>query len=78
MIDAPAGRNTVEEYRRNETRFGMVEKIDPARFRQLARAAQEQAAQRVALYEQLSHITIPRAAHTPRVPATAHAAEVGE
>ena len=40
VIDAPAGRNTVEEYRRNEARFRMVEKIDPARFRQLARAAQ--------------------------------------
>ena len=36
VIDAPAGRNTVEEYRRNEARFAMVEKIDPARFRQLA------------------------------------------
>ncbi len=32
VIDAPAGRNTVEEYRRNEARFGMVEKIDPRSF----------------------------------------------
>jgi len=60
-IDVPPGRNTVEEYRRNEARFSMVEKIDPARFRQLARAAQEQAAQRIALYEQLAHITVPQA-----------------
>ena len=29
LIDAPAGRNSVEEYCRNETRFGMVAKIDP-------------------------------------------------
>ncbi len=62
VIDAPAGRNSVEEYRRNETRFGMVEKIDPSRFRQLAHAAQVQAAQRVALYEQLARITLPAVA----------------
>ncbi len=60
VIDVPPGRNTVEEYRRNETRFGLVEKIDPARFRQLAHTAQEQAAQRIALYEQLARITLPR------------------
>jgi len=60
-IDVPPGRNTVEEYRRNETRFSMVEKYDPARFRQLAREAKEQAAQRIALYEQLAHITLPHA-----------------
>jgi pyruvate-ferredoxin/flavodoxin oxidoreductase len=66
VIDAPAGRNTVEEYRRNEARFAMVEKIDPVRFRQLARAAQDQALQRVALYEQLANITVPQAAaHDP-------------
>ena len=71
VIDAPAGRNTVEEYRRNEARFGMVEKIDPVRFRQLARAAQQQAVQRVALYEQLSHITVPHPRDPPRSSPTA-------
>jgi pyruvate-ferredoxin/flavodoxin oxidoreductase len=60
VIDVPPGRNSVEEYRRNETRFSMVEKIDPARFREMARAAQEQAVQRMALYERLAQITLPQ------------------
>jgi pyruvate-ferredoxin/flavodoxin oxidoreductase len=61
VIDGPAGKNTVQEYMRNETRFRMVEKIDPLRFRQLAAAARDHAARRVALYEQLAQITLPRA-----------------
>jgi hypothetical protein len=44
---------------RNETRFRMVEKIDPERFRRLAAAARDNAARRVALYEQLAHIVLP-------------------
>src|SRR5262245_3825182 len=61
VIDAPPGKATVAEYARNETRFRMVEKIDPERFRRLAAAARDHAARRVALYEQLSHITLPTA-----------------
>jgi pyruvate-ferredoxin/flavodoxin oxidoreductase len=60
VIDLAPGRSSVEEYMRNETRFRMVEKIDPVRFRRLARAAREHAARRVSLYEQLSHIVLPR------------------
>jgi pyruvate-ferredoxin/flavodoxin oxidoreductase len=59
VIDAPPGKVTVAEYMRNETRFRMVEKIDPERFRRLAAAARDHAARRVALYEQLAHITLP-------------------
>ena len=44
---------------RNETRFRMVEKIDPERFRRLAAAARDHAVRRVALYEQLARITLP-------------------
>ncbi len=60
ILDVPAGKKPVEEYMRNETRFRMVEKIDPVRFRELAVAAKEHSAQRVALYEQLAHITLPK------------------
>jgi len=60
VIDVPPGRATVAEYMRNETRFRMVERLDPTRFRWLAQAAAEQATRRVALYEQLSHITLPK------------------
>jgi pyruvate-ferredoxin/flavodoxin oxidoreductase len=61
VIDAVPGGARISDYMRNETRFSMVEKIDPARFRKLAALAQEHARRRVALYEQLSHITYPTA-----------------
>jgi pyruvate-ferredoxin/flavodoxin oxidoreductase len=59
VVDAPPGRASVDDYMRNETRFRMVEKIDPERFRRLAAAARDHAARRVALYEQLARITLP-------------------
>jgi pyruvate-ferredoxin/flavodoxin oxidoreductase len=59
MIDAPPGRASVADYMHNETRFRMVERIDPERFRRLAAAARDHAARRVALYEQLAQITLP-------------------
>jgi pyruvate-ferredoxin/flavodoxin oxidoreductase len=61
IIDVAPGRTRVAEYMRNETRFSMVEKMDPVRFRRLASGAQEHALRRIALYEQLSHITFPTA-----------------
>jgi pyruvate-ferredoxin/flavodoxin oxidoreductase len=68
VIDAPAGKASVQEYMRNETRFRMVEKIDPRRFRALAAAARDHAAQRVALYQQLAHIKLPQAGGPPALP----------
>jgi hypothetical protein len=44
---------------RNETRFRMVEKIDPARFKRFLALANRQAEQRFAVYEQLAGLTIP-------------------
>jgi pyruvate-ferredoxin/flavodoxin oxidoreductase len=64
VVDAPPGRASVADYMRNETRFRMVEKIDPERFRRLAAAARDHAARRVALYEQLARITLPQPAGT--------------
>ena len=61
VIDSKPGKTSVAEYMRNETRFRMVEKIDPERFRHLAKAAGENARRRVALYEQLSRIVYPQA-----------------
>lgn len=60
IIDVRGGKTPVEEFMRTETRFRMVEKIDAERFHHLAVAAREQSAQHAALYEQLSHITLPR------------------
>ncbi|MGF1583208.1 MAG: pyruvate:ferredoxin (flavodoxin) oxidoreductase [Gemmataceae bacterium] len=62
-IDVPPGRATVAEYMRNETRFRMVEKIDPSRFRWLAKAAKEHSERRVSLYEQLAEIIYPQVSH---------------
>lgn len=62
-IDVLPGKKSVEEYMHNEARFRMVEKIDAERFRRLASAARVQSAQRIALYEQLSHISLPRDGH---------------
>jgi hypothetical protein len=45
---------------RNETRFRMVEKQDPERFKRLAVLAQRNAAQRFAVYQQLAGITVPQ------------------
>jgi pyruvate-ferredoxin/flavodoxin oxidoreductase len=59
VLDSIPGKAGVMEYMRNETRFRMVERIDPERFRHLARAARDQTARRIALYEQLAHITLP-------------------
>jgi pyruvate-ferredoxin/flavodoxin oxidoreductase len=63
VIDAPAGKASVMDYMRNETRFRVVERMDPDRFRKLAAAARDNSARRVALYEQMSHIVLPKPAH---------------
>jgi hypothetical protein len=44
---------------RNETRFRMVERLDPVRFRDLLARAERLAAQRFAVYQQLAGITVP-------------------
>jgi pyruvate-ferredoxin/flavodoxin oxidoreductase len=59
-LDSPPPRLPVADYMRNEGRFRMVEKADPERFKALARAAQREARQRHAVYQQLAGITIPR------------------
>jgi pyruvate-ferredoxin/flavodoxin oxidoreductase len=59
ILDSIPGKAGVLEYMRNETRFRMVERLDPERFRRLARAARDHTTRRIALYEQLAHITLP-------------------
>jgi pyruvate-ferredoxin/flavodoxin oxidoreductase len=79
IIDVPPGKTSVADYMRNETRFRMVEKINPERFRRLAVAAREHAARRVALYEQMAHITLPKpAGATPGGNEQGQKKEVGE
>ena len=59
VLDAPAGKAGVTEYMRNETRFRMVEKIDPERFRRLSADAVAASARRVATYEHMARLTLP-------------------
>ena len=59
VLDAPAGKIPVQDYMSNETRFRMVEKIDPARFRRLAVEAQKATARRIATYDHMAKLKIP-------------------
>ncbi len=61
VVDAPGGKIRVQEYMKNETRFRMVEKIDPERFQRFAVQAQEAAVRRMAVYEHMSHLILPGA-----------------
>jgi len=58
-LDAPPPRTSARDYMRNETRFRMVEKVDPERFKKLLHRAEREARQRYAVYEQLAGIRIP-------------------
>ncbi len=58
-LDSPPPRGKVADFMRAETRFRMVEKLDPERFKRLLAAAQRQSERRYAVYRQLAGITIP-------------------
>ncbi len=60
-LDSGAPKVKVVDYMRNETRFRMVEKIDPKRFADLAVQAQDAATQRVAVYQQMAQLVVPPA-----------------
>jgi hypothetical protein len=45
---------------RNESRFRVVERSDPARFKRFLEEAQDMARQRYSIYQQLAGITVPQ------------------
>jgi pyruvate-ferredoxin/flavodoxin oxidoreductase len=59
-LDYGAPRASARDYMRNETRFRMVEKQDPERFRRFLDQAVRHAGQRYAVYRQLAGITVPQ------------------
>jgi len=59
-LDSGPAKVPVKDYTRGEARFRMVEKLDPARFKMLMAAAQRDASQRYAVYQQLAGILVPR------------------
>jgi pyruvate-ferredoxin/flavodoxin oxidoreductase len=76
-LDSPPPRLDVVDYMRNEGRFRMVEKANPERFKMLARAAQREARQRYAVYQQLAGITIPQIEEAAEQAVAAAPAESG-
>ena len=69
VIDSPAPKISPREYMRNETRFRMVERMDPERFKHLMHEAERRSAQRVAVYQQLAGIMVPNPPDEESAPA---------
>jgi pyruvate-ferredoxin/flavodoxin oxidoreductase len=59
-LDSPPPKIRARDYMSQETRFRMVEKVNPERFKRLLAQAEREARQRYAIYQQLAGITIPR------------------
>lgn len=70
-VDAAGGKIPVQEYMKGETRFRMVEKIDPERFRTFARQAQLNAERRIATYQHIAQLKLPREAQIAALAAPA-------
>jgi pyruvate-ferredoxin/flavodoxin oxidoreductase len=60
VLDSGDPRVSAKQYMRNETRFRMVEKLDPVRFKRLALMAEKNTRQNVAVYRQMAGITVPQ------------------
>jgi pyruvate-ferredoxin/flavodoxin oxidoreductase len=58
-LDYGPPKARVADYMRNESRFRMIERADPARFKHFLNESQAQAERRYAVYEQLAGITVP-------------------
>ncbi|MBB5352855.1 pyruvate-ferredoxin/flavodoxin oxidoreductase [Haloferula luteola] len=62
ILDSKEPKGTTADFMRNETRFRMIEKINPQRFKELADHAQESARHRWKLLEQMAAIHFPEEA----------------
>ncbi len=58
-LDSQAPKIPAQKYMLNETRFRMVEKVDPKRFQMLLEAAQEADTRRFSTYQQLAQMRVP-------------------
>jgi len=59
QLDSAAPKLTTADFMRNETRFRMVEKVDPVRFAKLAKKAQQNAKHSWSLMQQMAKISFP-------------------
>jgi pyruvate-ferredoxin/flavodoxin oxidoreductase len=58
-LDYGPPKGKVGDYLRNESRFRMIERADPARYKTFVAESQAAAERRYAVYEQLAGITVP-------------------
>jgi pyruvate-ferredoxin/flavodoxin oxidoreductase len=58
-LDYGPPKARVADYMRNESRFRMIERAAPARFKHFLEEAQAEAQRRYAVYQQLAGITVP-------------------
>jgi pyruvate-ferredoxin/flavodoxin oxidoreductase len=58
-LDYGPPKPLVAEYMRNESRFRVVERTDPERFKTFLKDAQEAARKRYSIYQQLAGIAVP-------------------
>jgi pyruvate-ferredoxin/flavodoxin oxidoreductase len=63
VLDVQPTGARVSDLTKNETRFRMVEKLDPKRFQDLMTRAQTETFQRYAVYQHLAGLTIPKTDH---------------
>ena len=60
LLDSEPTGARVSDFTKSETRFRMVEKLDPKRFQHLMAQAQVEETQRFAVYKHLAGLTIPK------------------
>ena len=58
-LDYGPPRARVADYMRNESRFRMVERANPAQFKQYLKESTEAAERRYSVYQQLAGIKVP-------------------
>ena len=59
VLDSRPPKRPVRDFLSEETRFRMVERTDPERYKRLMAASQEQAQRNFAIYQQLAGIAVP-------------------
>jgi pyruvate-ferredoxin/flavodoxin oxidoreductase len=59
VLDSAAPKLDLAKYTANETRFRVVEQMDPARFKMLSKHAQHEVTMRFSIYEQLAKLALP-------------------
>jgi len=64
-LDYGPPKTRVADYLRNESRFRMVERADPAQYKKFVAESQAAAQRRYSVYSQLAGITVPVVEATP-------------